>query len=644
MSGRLATIDARPPSAKPRTLVLCFDGTTNVYDDTNTNVVKLFSLLKRDRREEQMVYYQPGIGTYAPPGIFLPVTMALAKIADQGIALYLDKHVMGGYQFLMKHYNEGDRICLFGFSRGAYTARALAGMLYKVGLLPPDNTEQISFAYQMYKRTDLAGFQQSAGFKKAFSREVKIEFMGVWDTVSSVGLLWPRHLPFTSSNAIVKTFRHAVSLDEHRAKFKQNVWHVHSHTAHRDPDQGSPSAKHPRVASPTQVRSPAATLRLPTRVNKPNAKKDDVDITVTNPTPPPPPQSTTLDDVSPAGNQPPLWLGQGQTDLRNFFPPAQSPGVNEGNRGGPIDESWHSREPTRVQRARPDSGVDGLDIEKMETAGKASEQAPRTLHTIKSDINLASGLQSGVGVAASIGVTGETNNKESTGIMGWLRSKGKPKKQSTHMSGGIKFEAVMEEQISEGGNIDEEETDVLEVWFAGCHSDVGGGEERNDAEYSLSNISLRWMVRQIILSQCGIQFNNEALREMKIPLPTLSFGKLNPTAHYSSLGDAKVIEAAQNQERRDALAPSHDALRNPLWWPLELFPLVHSYQDENGDWHRSFRWNLFGPRHARKTLKVVKIHRSVQYRMEHMKGKKGAPYKPRAVIDGFERGHIEWVD
>ncbi|CAE6434278.1 unnamed protein product [Rhizoctonia solani] len=643
MSGRLATIDTRPPVAKPRTLVLCFDGTTNVYDDTNTNVVKLFSLLKRDKREEQMVYYQPGIGTYAPPGIFLPVTMALAKIADQGIALYLDKHVMGGYQFLMKHYNEGDRICLFGFSRGAYTARALAGMLYKVGLLPPDNTEQISFAYQMYKRTDLAGFQQSAGFKKAFSRDVKIEFMGVWDTVSSVGLLWPRHLPFTSSNAIVKTFRHAVSLDEHRAKFKQNVWHVHSHTAHRDPDQGSPSAKHPRVASPTQFRSPATTLRLPARVNKLNAKKDDVNITVTNATPPPPPQPTMLDEVPPAGNQPPLWLGQGQTDLRNFFPPAQSPGVNEENRGGPTDESWHSREPTRVQRARPDSGVDGLDIEKMETTGKASEQAPRTLHAIKSDINLASGLQSGVGVAASIGVAGETN-KESTGIMGWLRSKGKPKKQSTHMSGGIKFEAVMEEQISEGGNIDEEETDVLEVWFAGCHSDVGGGEERNDAEYSLSNISLRWMVRQIILSQCGIQFNNEALRDMKIPLPTLSFGKVDPTAHYSSLGDAKVIEAAQNQERRDALAPSHDALRNPLWWPLELFPLVHSYQDENGDWHRSFRWNLFGPRHARKTLKVVKIHRSVQYRMEHMEAEKGTPYNPRAKIDGFERGYIEWVD
>ncbi|CAE6409883.1 putative protein YEL023C [Rhizoctonia solani AG-1 IB] len=632
--------------AKPRTLVLCFDGTTNVYDNSNTNVVKLFSLLKRDKRDEQMVYYQPGIGTYAPPGIFFPVTMALAKVADQGVALYLDKHVMGGYQFLMKHYNEGDRICLFGFSRGAYTARALAGMLHKVGLLPPDNVEQISFAYQMYKRTDLAGYTESAGFKKTFSREVRIEFMGVWDTVSSVGLLWPRHLPFTSSNSIVKRFRHAVSLDEHRAKFKQNVWHVHSPTPHRDPDRGSPTTqKQSRGSSPTLIRSPAANLP-PAKADKLKRvlKKDDVNVTVTDSTPPL--QTAPPNNAHTNGN-PLLNIGYVQTDLRNFFPQVQSPGVNEENRGGPADESWHSREPTRVKGGRPDSGVDGLDIENMEATVKASEQAPKTLPAIKSEVNLASGLQCGVGVAASIGVAGEEcepSSNESNGIMGWLRSRGKPKKQSTHLSGGGKFEAVIEQQMSDGTNTDEQETDVLEVWFAGCHSDVGGGEEHNDAAHSLSNVSLRWMVRQIVLSQCGIQFNNDALREMKIPFPTLRFDKNNPLTLYSSPGDATAIEEAQKQERMDALAPLHNALRNPFWWPLEFFPLVHSYQDEEGNWHRSFSWNLFRPRHARKTLKVVKVHQSVKYRMEQMEKETGKPYKPRARIDGFDDGHIEWVD
>ena len=74
----------------------------------------------------------------------------------------------------------GDKICLFGFSRGAYTARALAGMLHKVGLLPSHNHQQIPFAYKMYSRTDELGWKQSTAFKKAFSVDVTIEFIGVW--------------------------------------------------------------------------------------------------------------------------------------------------------------------------------------------------------------------------------------------------------------------------------------------------------------------------------------------------------------------------------------------------------------------------------------------------------------------------------
>ncbi|ELU44441.1 hypothetical protein AG1IA_01525 [Rhizoctonia solani AG-1 IA] len=518
---------------------------------------------------------------------------------------------MGGYQFLMKHYSEG----LFGFSRGAYTARALAGMLHKVGLLPPDNVEQISFAYQMYKRTDLL---------------LVIRDLSPRDTVSSVGLLWPRHLPFTSSNSIVKTFRHAVSLDERRAKFKQNVWHVDSPTPHRDPEQGSPCAnlKQPRAPSPTLVRSPATTLPYPSKGNKPKSKKGDANTAVAVATLSL--QGGAENNASDAGDQPPLQNRQIQTDLRNFFPEVQSPGVHEENRGGPADESWHSREPTRVKGTRPDSGVDGLDIESTEATAKISGKAPQTLLTIKSDVNLASALQSGVGVAASIGVAGEKcepDDKESNGIMSWLRSRGKPKKQSTHLSGGGKFEAAIEQQISDGENTNEQETDVLEVWFAGCHSVLAS-----------SNYPIHTrMVRQIILSQCGIQFNNDALREMKIPLPTLRFDKSNPLTLYSSPADSAIIEEAQKQERRDALAPLHDALRNPLWWSLEFFPLVHSYQDEEGNWHRSF-----SPRHARKTLKVVKVHQSVKYRMEQMEKEMGKSYKPRALIDGFEEGHIEW--
>lgn len=75
---------------------------------------------------------------------------------------------------------DGDRICIFGFSRGAYTARALAGMLHKVGLLPASNHQQVPFAYKMFTRADPLGWEQSNAFKEAFSIDVTIEFIGVW--------------------------------------------------------------------------------------------------------------------------------------------------------------------------------------------------------------------------------------------------------------------------------------------------------------------------------------------------------------------------------------------------------------------------------------------------------------------------------
>ncbi|KAG8932554.1 hypothetical protein FRC02_000932 [Tulasnella sp. 418] len=121
------------PAQEPRTLVLCFDGTADSFDDTNTNIIRLFSILEKDDPEKQLVYYQPGLGTYVSESIvWSPILRRIALMLDQGVAWYLDAHIMGGYTFLMDNYRPGDKICLFGFSRGAYTARCLAGMLHKV--------------------------------------------------------------------------------------------------------------------------------------------------------------------------------------------------------------------------------------------------------------------------------------------------------------------------------------------------------------------------------------------------------------------------------------------------------------------------------------------------------------------------------
>jgi hypothetical protein len=121
----------------------------------------------------------------------------------------------------MQNYHDGDKICLFGFSRGAYTIRCLAGMIQKIGLLPASNGSQIEFAYDFYKDDSEAGWKMSDDFKKTFCTDVDIYFIGLFDCVASVGFI-PRTLPFKTDS--IHHFRHAVALDERRAKFKCLHW------------------------------------------------------------------------------------------------------------------------------------------------------------------------------------------------------------------------------------------------------------------------------------------------------------------------------------------------------------------------------------------------------------------------------------
>jgi len=113
-----------PPSHDARTIILCFDGTGDQFDTDNSNIVQFFSMLKKDDKSQQVVYYQAGIGTYTIPQIATPLTARILKTMDMAIGNHLDAHVMGGYEFLMENYHAEDKICIFGFSRGAYTARA----------------------------------------------------------------------------------------------------------------------------------------------------------------------------------------------------------------------------------------------------------------------------------------------------------------------------------------------------------------------------------------------------------------------------------------------------------------------------------------------------------------------------------------
>ncbi|KAK5167983.1 uncharacterized protein LTR77_006550 [Saxophila tyrrhenica] len=198
-----------------RTIVVCLDGTGDKFDNDNSNIVHLVSALKKDAAN-QVSYYQAGIGTYGEGGLSGGFSAAMDMAVGSGLGL----HVRDAYNFLMHSYKEGDKICIFGFSRGAYTARCLAGMIHKVGLLPARNLEQIPFAYQFYADDTAQGWKQSEDFKSTFCIDVCVHFLGCFDSVASVGLI-PRQLPLSSTpGSKPRYFRHAMALDERRSKFK----------------------------------------------------------------------------------------------------------------------------------------------------------------------------------------------------------------------------------------------------------------------------------------------------------------------------------------------------------------------------------------------------------------------------------------
>ncbi|KAJ5752512.1 hypothetical protein N7520_009429 [Penicillium odoratum] len=236
------------PYPLPKQFVLCFDGTGNKFagDASDTNLVKIYRMLDRSQ-SHQYHYYQPGIGTYitshnlGSKSRLARIKSAYKKAKDAALGSSFDEHVLGGYKFLMRYYIPGDDIYFFGFSRGSYTARFLAEMLDFVGLLQPGNEELIRFAWKTFakwqQRKDsteydreekrrLFGFMKA--FRETFSRPVgRVRFMGLFDTVNSVAMFenaWMERNKFPySAHSSARVIRHAVSIDERRAKFRQDL-------------------------------------------------------------------------------------------------------------------------------------------------------------------------------------------------------------------------------------------------------------------------------------------------------------------------------------------------------------------------------------------------------------------------------------
>lgn len=214
-----------------------------------------------------MLHTTAGIGTYSGDGSTVNASrwgkfkQKISQTLDSGFATTFDSHVIAGYRFLMRYYGEGDRIYIFGFSRGAFTARFLARMISQVGLLSRGNEEMVPFAYKIYqdyemgvyddyrerKKAEQNGKEPSKdtnpkityikNFKTTFCRHehpkgevhsdvesgIKVHFLGLFDTVNSVGTFdipWSKQVILPMVGGTAEHVRHAVAIDERRVKFK----------------------------------------------------------------------------------------------------------------------------------------------------------------------------------------------------------------------------------------------------------------------------------------------------------------------------------------------------------------------------------------------------------------------------------------
>ena len=214
-----------------KNIVVCCDGTGNEYGTNNTNVVTAYAL--SEKSERQCCYYDPGVGTGG--WVYEEDRGTLRAAMDQATGFGLQKNVEDAYRFLMHAYEDADRVYLFGFSRGAFTVRSLAGMLYRCGLLRPTAGNLVEYASKLYHQDgrDKDGDAVAAGFRATFARPCPVHFIGVWDTVESLVLNAGRKWHDTRLSPETSFAYHALAMDERRRDFPPCLWDESSLAPHQ---------------------------------------------------------------------------------------------------------------------------------------------------------------------------------------------------------------------------------------------------------------------------------------------------------------------------------------------------------------------------------------------------------------------------
>lgn len=221
-------------------IVVCCDGTWNTPDQAKggrpcpTNVTKLALALAPVGEDgvEQRLFYHRGVGTER-----------WERVRGGAFGLGLSRNVKEAYRSVAEHFEPGDELFLFGFSRGAYTARSTAGLIRNAGVLRREHLGRVGEAYRLYRsRADEArpSGTEAKLFRRSYSHETRIRFIGVWDTVGALGiplsgLRWinafNRRWQFhdTDLSSTVDAAFHALAIDEKRPPFAPAVWHRQPH-------------------------------------------------------------------------------------------------------------------------------------------------------------------------------------------------------------------------------------------------------------------------------------------------------------------------------------------------------------------------------------------------------------------------------
>jgi uncharacterized protein (DUF2235 family) len=530
----------------------------------------------------QYHYYQPGIGTYvtstslSSPGRIQKIKSAYSKAKAAALGSTLADHVMGGYKYLMQYYFPGDRIYFFGFSRGAYVARFLAEMLDTIGLLETGNEEMVRFAWEIFAKwqrrrpstsEDQVNDEKLVVFRETFCRPIsQICFLGLFDTVNSVPRFenaWMQRSQFPyTARTTAKVICHAVSIDERRAKFRQDL----------------------------------------------------------------------ISEVKPT-------FKVQESHLRNYLERHRVPlprryGYHYHRHGGQTDR---------------DPSSDGH--REVDEASEATMQVRRSPHTVYRPVRRTQRVVYRVDQWADA----TSSNPRDLRSSDWKDTKTKELQSSRADDASSAAQLPTNSSCSSITSVEAEEVDeaqaIEEVWFPGCHADIGGGWAlEKGEEYALSHAPLAWMVQKA--QKAGLRFNKQKLKHFhcseevsnESEQDTRSGRHRKDHEKETSTSNERTTsgKAGQGPEFERALQKSstdgklHDSLQfkgglpwiSVLSWKImEYLPFRRMDLQKDGSW-KPIRWPL-PCGEVRDVPNDAKVHVSAINRM-----KTNPDYRPGNLIMG----------